>query len=473
MSRRLPALAVGVLVGASGVGALRLIAWPAICRREAARHLGALAGCLTGPERVSPEEAPVRARRKHPGHQHASAEACAEHADALVTSWKVSRGLPKLAALAGHVAEHLRGGRLDADAISALFREAEPLGYRPDPAGAAAPTPLLDTQIPALRKALPEWIHLHDSFDVHPFDRAVLWSRRALVIGRDAGGKALASPAWVALERPTREPRRPATTMTVPIDGRPVEVRYPAFRGSVEVTRDGVMRRALSCASREGQVLAIEQKDEVHVMLVREGSIERWGTFPMAHPDVPRGAGKIGITCGEGPSARLAWAESDPQGPVIETLRGRVERYPDARHRLFVVTCTPAGCARRREGVVHGLDTPWMTAGGWSSPWFSTSPEVLDLGERVLVVWQGVGAIKARLAPLDALDRAPSSWLVETHHDDEKGPLDPRRVGWARFQMLARGDAALVVVQEWMKDNASFVLRFDAQGEARVIEPPP
>lgn len=475
MAGRFTNAVVGALVAASAVLALRALAFPALCRREAARGFGKLAGCLAGPARVSPEEAAIRARRLHQDRNRAADLGCAEHAEALARAFLVARGLPEIAARAATVAETLRSGKLDDEAILALWRSAETLPYQPPKDAAPPPAPLLDIELAAMRAAIPDWVGLRRDRDFQPLDRVELGvAKRRLVIGADADGHALASARWEPVViRP--KPAPSYTTLRVPIEGILVVMRYPLARGEVDVDRDARMKGTQSCRVREGQVVAIEMKAAVHVVLVREGAFDVWGSFPRAPHEAPRSTGKLGLSCGEpGPSVRLAWAEGEPLGPVHETLRGTVERFPDGQHRVFVVTCTPAGCATAREGVVRDLDVHWGTVGGWSSPWALASPDVLDLGARVLLVWEGGRALKYRLAPLSELDAAPSRWIVETHRPRETGPPDPRRVSFPDLQLIARGDAALLAIGEWNSSApASFLVRFDASAEARVIAPPP
>ncbi|MFT3774459.1 MAG: hypothetical protein QM820_54560 [Minicystis sp.] len=510
--RRRAAVTVAVLVGGSAllVGWLRVL--PAVREREAARAFAALAVCLAGPERTAPEEAAVRAGRlHHPRAKVASLVRCQEPAYALARSRGVRAVAPALAAEAEIAAHSLSGGELPGNLI-ALWRAAEHLRWMPEPGLTRdqehAPTPLLDAQLPDLRRALPGLEFFHDQndrriVDVQPLDRAVVGvGPRALAVEASADGEPLAVPLWKAAERPAhwyastaeghvtlRDPAGhvhdlgPGTAPLVlgervlwMLDGKLQARRLDADGARAEAVADvpagkGDVRYR-SCHTRAGDVLAVETDDAVHVMRLRDGHAEPWGTFAMAHPEPPARAGTLGMTCDDA-GARLAWALSEPAGDAHIAMNGAVTLPEgEGHHRITAVACDPRGCSRR-EATAGGIDVGWRSTGGWSSAVYMNVPDVFDLGARVLVVWDNGTSIRYRLAALDALDHAPSLWLAATYRPQDREPLDPRSIAWPRWQIHARGGVALVLVQEWgVKDNASFLVRFDSTGQARVLEPP-
>jgi hypothetical protein len=103
---------------------------------------------------------------------------------------------------------------------------------------------------------------------------------------------------------------------------------------------------------------------------------------------------------------------------------------------------------------------------------YRDNPEVVDLGQRLLLLWNSGSAIRYRLAPPEALEGAPSPWIAEITRPESDQPLDQRAIAWPRWQVLSRGDTALVLVQEMGDPVAGFLLRFDAGGDARVLTPP-
>lgn len=104
---------------------------------------------------------------------------------------------------------------------------------------------------------------------------------------------------------------------------------------------------------------------------------------------------------------------------------------------------------------------------------FLTSPEVIDLGARLLFLWNAGHALRFRLAPPGELSAPPSRWLAEVSRLQEREPLLERAVNWPRLQIHARDGVALVLVEEHNAGpGASFLVRFDMLGSAFVIDVP-
>ncbi|APR85850.1 Hypothetical protein A7982_11199 [Minicystis rosea] len=507
--RRAVLAAVALVSGALIlVGGLRVL--PAVRERSAARAFATLAMCLAGPERAAPEEAAVRARRIHLHGRAASLTRCRETADTVAQSRAVRAVAPALAAEADITARAIEHGDLPENLV-ALWRAAEGLRWMPEPGAAAtyehAPAPLLDTQIPELRRALPGLQFLRDQddrrgADNHPLDRAILgFGQQALSVKAGPNGEPLAVPVWENAPRATRWYVR-VTDGVVTVHAGAVRhlVLGPgtmpmALGDRVVWMLDGKLKarrldtddvttalrdvptgkedvRYRSCRTHAGDVLAVETDDTVHVLLLRDGGADLWGQVPMAHPEPPAHAGALGLTCDDA-GARLSWALSEPSGPAHIAMNGHVT-LPEGsgRHRIITVACDPHGCTRR-EATTESVDIGWSSVGGWSSAVYLATPDVIDLGAHLLIVWPALGSIHYQLAALDALDRMPPRWLAATSRPQDRDPLDPRAIAWPRWQIHPRGDVALVVVQEWAKDNASFLVRFDGAGHADVLTPPP
>ena len=132
-------------------------------------------------------------------------------------------------------------------------------------------------------------------------------------------------------------------------------------------------------------------------------------------------------------------------------------------------TCRTNTCVRRTR-TIDGVLTAWRSTGGYSSDMVNEAPEVVDLGQRVLVVWQASHAIEYLLAPLADLDAEDSRWIAEIARPEggqRDLPGDPRMVAWPELRLFASGDAALVLVRE--SDGPWFPVRFDALGVASVL----
>jgi hypothetical protein len=492
---------------AAAVGWLRVL--PAVRERQVARDFTALTICLAGSPRVPPDEVRVRARRVHPPRERDEGlVACAELADGLDT--RGARAVaPALVAEALGAVGALRQGQ-GPDNLEALWRAGEHLRWMPAPGAAPrvddTPAPLLDRDLPALRRALPGFANLHGQYDrlridENPVGQVILRANRTLVIGPGPDGRPLAAAAWDAAWRPRAWFVRSSPDRVQLIDPERAERdlgpgQWPAVAGGHVVWKEGrklrVRRldaaeasasvlldlplgeaelRYASCRSRRADMLAVETKEAVHLLALSNDGVRVWGSVAMPHPEVPAHAGELGLTCAER-DVRLAWATSEPTGDALPRMNGDVKLPEDpGRHRVFVATCTERGCARR-EATATGVDAGWQSIGGWSSAMFMLTPEVIDLGPRVLLVWHGVAGIRYRLAPLEALEGAPSPWLAETSRPEDRDPPEPRTIAWPRWQLHAREGVALVVLQEWGNGSASFVVRVDGSGEVGVIAPP-
>jgi hypothetical protein len=491
------AVAAFMVLGSAGV-----IVWkrvlPASREREAARAFGELAVCIAGAPSATPEEAVVRARRmarERPVIRDLVAP-CVAQAEAIAYSDGIRAVAPDLAQEAEHALDALRARRVPGNLV-ALWRAGERFRWMP-PAGSARrdavvlPEPLLDENIAALRLAMPTYVDLRRELDVQPEGHAILMvGQRSLTVRAD-GGRALARAAWepAALDRE-------AARMIFYGTGHAHVVRI----GKREITVDGgeLVERAAdaderawrkvgdlaavelpfpeherwrSCRSRAGSVLTVDAKDAVHVLLVRDEGVDVWGSLARPHPEEPARAGPIHVGCDDA-GARVSWSTSEGMGQPKGGMRGD-EEPPDERghHRIVTASCSAAGCTRR-EVTVGDVGTMWMTSGGWSSPLYRENPDVIDLGARVLLIWSNGAEIHYRLAPLEKLEGAPSPWIAEIARPESGQPLDPRAIAWARWQVLARGEVALVLVQEWGERHAGFLLRFDGGGDARVLVPPP
>jgi hypothetical protein len=374
------------------------------------------------------------------------------------------------------------------------------------------PAPLLDLEIAAMRQRFPQFADVHGQndearIDENPLGRVIFHHKRALVFDKGQSGRALdfASwqdipqlPAWCTLLSSDRiQLRGPGNRIYDLGPGKsPVVIANHVLWNSagklrarqLNTVRDSTattsaadlteelnfgagMVRYSSCRNAQGSTIAVETDSEVFLFALGESSMRRIGHFAMPHPAHPAVAGALGLTCGAD-DVRVAWAVSEPPGDATVAMNGATTLPAgDRNHHIMTQHCSQSGCVAN-ETRVHNLDIGWVSMGGWSSPMYLQAPEVYDLGTRLLLIWANGSAIQYRLAAPPELNSALSQWLVEQERPEQSEVTTERTLAWPRYQVHAEPGVALVLLTEWGAKPASYFLRIDAAGDARVMAPP-
>jgi hypothetical protein len=97
------------------------------------------------------------------------------------------------------------------------------------------------------------------------------------------------------------------------------------------------------------------------------------------------------------------------------------------------------------------------------SPDGLASPLVVDLGERTFIAWDARGAVRYRIAPLDAIGAAPDALLVPTTTDPAHG------VKWHYAKVFSRGDTALLQLEVYEPPYKRHFVRADGTGQVAVV----
>jgi hypothetical protein len=491
LRRRLAIAAVGL-----GTAAVLAFVGRRLALASTAKLFAPLAACLAGPERASPEEATIRARRIH--WRRDSIQRCSDHAGRLAGSRAARWVARDLFEAANTAEEEISRGRIPD--VARLFEEAAPLRWAP-PTGwtkTGAPHPLLDAELDAVRSRAPSYVELRQFVDDEPPDAVrVLGPKGAVAIVEDRG-RPLTRPVKLletvrfahASRRDDRvlyvDPERAETdvgrgTSAIVIgrwivwrDDKTVRAREVGTDHAGALPLDGELafQGYRGCLLQGGALVGIETDRSITVARLGESGMDVWGDIPRPATEPPAHTGSWTMTC-DRERARIAWASSDPpKEPAPLAMKGW-DRLPDdpGPHLVIHVTCDKAGC-ERREARVSGIDTPWQSIGGWSSAMYRQTPEVVDLRARTLVMWQGGGGVVYRLAPLDDLERAETRWIAELSRPGSDESVVPRTLAWPELRLFSRGEVALVAVRESRDPSAAYLFRFDAGGEVSLLELP-
>lgn len=476
-------------------------------RAETERRYVEMVACLVGRERVTDvAEAEVRARRLHPLRTREDFESCARAARSLRGSWAAwvfHTGLARSARTASRAFDDHAMPNL-ADLISRALH----VPWSVPENAPAAPTPLLDRNIPTLRVAVPTQLGYQTS-DIESEQLSLRTETRRLVLSGSSRG------AWSLARWADPAPRRyhafSSDGEVHATDGRhrwsvglgdeaafvdsTLLVRrgtdVVAFRlvepdaepsGTARVPVGTTLSDLRACALGDTYVLAIEGLTEIAVLAMHGGSLAAWGVLAKPNPEPPEYAGAVMLTC-DHDVARIAYAVSHPETRDAPDLVGDRPYVPSlARHHSVVsARCDVEGC-RQREVAVRGIEAGWSpirrgdTSPPGGDPTIWNAPRVVAFGEHVLVLWiEHWAAIRYRVETLENLDRAEGRWLAETYLAGGSTSPDPRRVAFPTIGLHARDDVALVQVSEVSPVEATYLVRFqgdDAAPEVLVPERP-
>lgn len=128
-------------------------------------------------------------------------------------------------------------------------------------------------------------------------------------------------------------------------------------------------------------------------------------------------------------------------------------------------TCREGHCDEQRVKLGRLDPLMWFTGGNWTSdPDGMEAPTVVDLGAKTLLLFRSHRALWARVAPFAELDRAPDQIIA--------GDDDPFEIDFQYDTIFTRDRVAIVLLVIRQKTNESnLVLRADASGDLRVLDP--
>jgi hypothetical protein len=475
-----PAIATWMAVAALGVAVLSVYV---DTRGKLRAAYGELLVCLTGSIDVAAEDAQRAVRRRVWTNRREEMAKCAEAADRVATARLAKWHAPGLIRAAERAAEALRDGQRPGNAAE-LWSAGASLSWRtmPDPKDPRAPIPLVDRELEELRALVPGALFLVDR-EARGGDgelRATL-SDEDLVLSPE-GDKPFRRASW-----------QPHLVMSSRQRGFSPEVelsKWLAFKADdslwvVEKDPAGAARgdrrwlgdetaTALEgCRATSGDVLLVKTAAGANVYLL-ETDIELVHEIVAPARDEASNRSGFNLAC-DGDLFRVTWATSDPVTAPTYKLGVDVDIPTDPqRHRVDVLTCTRSECSHEQMEV-HGLDVMWLSAGGWSSSWGLGAPDAYAVGERILLVWEGTGFLRYRFAPLEDLSDAKTESVVEVLRTQDKGPPDPRAIGYNRWRAFARGDALLLAVTDESQvpyKGTTLFVRFDEGGAVELLRPP-
>lgn len=457
-------------------------------RAELRDAYGELLVCLAGPIDVGPEDAERAVRRRiwAPGPEEMAG--CADTADRVASTWLAKWHARDVVDAANTAANALRDGRRPGNAKE-LWSAGASLGYHieADPNDPRAPIPLVDRDLEELRARVPGTLFFVDRAPRGGDDelRATLYGNEDLVL-TTAGGKSF-----------RRLSRQPHQVIELGRHGFYPQVdlsKWVAFKGAdalwvIQKDERGTVRgepqwlgddnaTALEgCRTSTGDLLLV--KTPVGATVYRLGE-----EIEVVHEIVPAGGGEASnrsgynLVCdGDGDRFRVTWAASDPVTPPEDKMWGAGVEIPTEtqRHRVDVVTCTASECSHQRMEVT-GLDVMWFSSGGWSSSWGLGAPHAYAVGDRILLLWEGMGFLRYRFAPLEELSNVPTGTVVEVLRKQDGEAVDPRAISHNRWQAFARADALVLAVSDESHTpykGTTFFVRFDEGGAVELLEPPP
>ncbi|NUO52264.1 MAG: hypothetical protein HOV80_25705 [Polyangiaceae bacterium] len=454
-------------------------------RAELRRAYGELLVCLAGPIDVAPEDAERAVRRRiwRPGPEEMAS--CADTADRVTNVWLAKWHARAVVNAAGTAASALRDGRRPGNAEE-LWSAGASLGYHvePDPNDPRAPIPLVDRDLEELRARVPGALFLVDRAPRGGDDelRATLYGNEDLVL-RTEGGK--------SFRRVSREPHQtidfgrygfyPQVDLSKWIAFKGADALWVvqkddrgAVRGPPQWLGDDNATALEGCHTSSGELLLV--KDVLGATVYRLGE-----DIEVVHEIVPaggeEGSNRTGynLAC-DGDLFRVTWAASDPVTPPTYGLGMKLEIPTDTqRHRVDVVTCTPSDCSHERIEV-RGLDVMWFSSGGYGSSWGLGAPDAYAVGDRILLVWEGMGFLRYRFAPLEELSNVPTGSVVEVlRTQDNSSTVDPRAISYNRWRAFVRGDALVLAVTDESHTpykGTTFFVRFDEGGAVELLRPP-
>lgn len=468
-------------------------------RADVERDYAAMVACLVGPERVTTvAEAEVRMRRLALVRTRDSTERCAQLAREVGATRARRLVHARLAQSADETVDAL-DGRTQLPLLQ-LVANTRGLRWPRRARDPEVPRFILDEEIVALRGALPrsaesapEPITRTDEF------RRYLGASSLVVESGDRG-------PWSA----TRWESAPRAPLDAYATSGIVHVRSGSQRRDVGAGEEAafigdrlLIRRGHELSVRRGDGLDVDAGEPlavpdrarlagtracalggVHVLALGGGGdisilaldgerLTEWGSVRRAPLIAPDDYGPVMLTC-ERDAVRVAYAISHAGGPAPECCTGGSEFVPapTRHHGIVSARCDVRGCTQE-ESIVRGIETGWEGLDPFRRDPRWIAPDVVVLGERVLVVWNGDSSVRYRIGRLDELDSTETRWLVETLAPETEVTSSPRCIAHPSIVLRARGDVGLLELHEGAPLEGTFLLRFEGDGPPTVLVPAP